>query len=103
MLGSDAAAAARANVEFVEGLFARPDEVPYEMKLRWLGEIMLAPPCTRAFIEASSRALDEKPWAEAMRDMRFLVVQGRHDKLVDAEKMEACQLWRPQRSTMRRS
>ncbi|GJE99196.1 alpha/beta hydrolase [Phanerochaete sordida] len=89
LLDSDATAAWRANVAFVDGLFARPDEVPHEVKLRWLGDIALAPPCTRVYIEASSRGLDDAKWEEMVANMRFMVIQGRLDRLVDSSKMEA--------------
>ena len=88
ILSPDAGAANKCAVLFVDALFARPQDAAYEDRVRWLGEIMLAPPATRAYAEAQSRELDTAKWASAVKGMKILVIQGSEDRLVDGRKLE---------------
>ncbi|EKM52170.1 uncharacterized protein PHACADRAFT_262679 [Phanerochaete carnosa HHB-10118-sp] len=88
LLSTDTTVMSRASIEFVDCLFARPERVPYEAKVRWLGEIMLAPPATRVRLEAGSRALNTTKWETAIKSMRLLVLQGREDCFAENDKIE---------------
>ncbi|EKM52165.1 uncharacterized protein PHACADRAFT_262673 [Phanerochaete carnosa HHB-10118-sp] len=91
LLGSsDATVVARATVEFLDGCFGHPrTDMTYEQRMRWLGEIMFAPPPTRVVYEAVTRERDTTHFLERMRDVPLLVLQGTEDMHVDVHKLKA--------------
>ena len=86
LLGPDAAAASKAAIEFVDGCFARPQEVSYEDRVRALGELALAPHQTRVVYATAVAQRDTSAYLERVKDVPLLVIQGTEDKMVDVHK-----------------
>ena len=86
MLGPDAATASKAAIEFMDGCFARPQEVSYEDRVRTLGELALVPHQTRLVYVTAARQRDTSTFRERLKDVPILVIQGTEDKLIDVHK-----------------
>jgi pimeloyl-ACP methyl ester carboxylesterase len=75
--------------DFVCSLVRDPDtSFSYEVRARWLGEMLIVPPETRVLQEEKTRERETQAWEAGIKALPVLVIQGKEDKLVQSVQMK---------------
>jgi pimeloyl-ACP methyl ester carboxylesterase len=73
----------------VRSLAYDPDvSFSYEVRARFLGEMLIVPPETRVLQEGKSRERETQAWEAGIKTLPVLVIQGREDRQVQSAQMK---------------